>query len=135
MCLVASVNAQNINKIEYFIDADPGYGAGTDVPITMSTPVTANFSVSLPIGVSDGFHFLSIRARDVNSAWSVVGTRPFYKETLGVGSTPPNITTMEYFIDADSGYGFGTAVTVTAGSPVTQNFTVALPSVSNGFHF
>ena len=135
LCLVASVNAQNINKIEYFIDADPGYGAGTDVPITTSTPVTANFSVSLPIGVSDGFHFLSIRARDVNSAWSVVGTRPFYKETLGAGSTPPNVTAMEYFIDADPGYGLGTAVTVTAGSPLTQNFTVALPSVSNGFHF
>ena len=126
--------AQNINKIEYFIDADPGYGAGTDVPITAGTPITANFNVSLPNGVSDGFHFLSIRARDVNSAWSVVGIRPFYKENLPTGGTP-NITAMEYFIDADPGYGLGTAVTVTAGSPLTQNFTVPLPSVADGFHF
>ena len=126
--------AQNINKIEYFIDADPGYGSGVDVPVTTGTPKTANFNVTLGVGVTDGFHFLSIRARDVNSLWSVVGIRPFYKEILSTAGVP-NITALEYFIDADQGYGLGTAVTVTAGTPLTQNFTVALPSVADGFHF
>ncbi len=63
LCLVASVNAQNINKIEYFIDADPGYGAGTDVPITTSTPVTVSFSVELDtyltLADSDGLTVIS----------------------------------------------------------------------------
>jgi hypothetical protein len=125
--------SQNINKIEYFIDADPGFGAGTDVPITASTPVTANFNVPLS-SVSNGFHFLSVRAKDVSNAWSLVGTRPFYKEAVSTASVP-NITAMEYFIDADPGYGLGTSVTVTAGSPLTQNFTASLSSVSDGFHF
>jgi hypothetical protein len=135
LCLCTFANAQNINKIEYFIDADPGYGAGTDVPITAATPVTANFNVSLPSTVADGFHFLSVRARDINNAWSVVGTRPFYKEVIPTASVP-NITAMEYFIDADPGFGLATSVAVTAGSPLTQNFTVALPNtVADGFHF
>lgn len=129
------VFAQNINKIEYFIDADPGYGAGIDVPISAATPVTANFNVSLPNTVADGFHFLNIRARDVNNAWSVVGIRPFYKEAISTASIP-NITAMEYFIDEDPGYGLATSVAVTAGSPMTQNFTVALPNtMADGFHF
>ncbi len=125
--------AQNINKIEYFIDADPGYATGTDVPITAATTVTINFNVSLS-AVTNGFHTLSIRARDANSAWSIVGIRPFYKETLSSGSTPPNITQLEYFIDADPGYGSGTAVTITTGSPVTTTFTASLTSVTDGFH-
>ena len=29
---VGFTHAQNINKIEYFIDADPEFGSGTDVP-------------------------------------------------------------------------------------------------------
>jgi hypothetical protein len=134
LCLWASVGySQNINKIEYFIDADPGYAAGTDVPITAATTVTTNFNVSLA-SVANGFHTLSIRGRDVNNAWSMVGIRPFYKETLSSGSTPPNITQMEYFIDTDPGYGSGTAVTITAGSPVTTTFIASLTSVSDGFH-
>ncbi len=133
LCLCTFANAQNINKIEYFIDADPGYGAGTDVPITAATPVTANFNVSVG-SVADGFHFLSVRAKDVSNNWSVVGTRPFYKEAIST-ATVPNITSMEYFIDADPGYGLATNVAVTAGSPITQNFTASLSSVSDGFHF
>jgi hypothetical protein len=127
--------AQNINKIEYFIDVDPGYGNCTDVPITAATPITSNFNVALPNTIADGFHFLSIRARDINNAWSVVGVRPFYKEAISTASVP-NITALEYFVDADPGYGLATSVAITAGSPLTQNFTVALPNtIADGFHF
>lgn len=127
--------SQNINKIEYFIDADPGFGLGVDVPITANTPVTANFTVALPNTVTEGFHFLSVRAKDVNNKWSEVGVRPFYKENISI-ATIPNITAMEYFIDADPGFGLATSVSVTAGSPLTKNFTVALPNtVADGFHY
>ena len=125
--------AQNINKIEYFIDADPGYGSGTNVPITIGTPVTANFTVSLPNTVTDGFHFLNVRARDVSNAWGVVAVRPFYKETVST-ATIPDITTMEYFIDTDPGFGLGINVTLSAGTPVSKSFTASLGSLSNGTH-
>jgi hypothetical protein len=128
------VFAQNINKLEYFIDADPGFGAGTDVPITANTSLTANINISVS-SVSDGFHFLSIRAKDVNNTWGITAIRPFYKEAISTAAIP-NITALEYFIDADPGYGLATSVAFTAGSPLTQNFTVTLPNtVSEGFHF
>ncbi|MES2518450.1 MAG: hypothetical protein V4585_10105 [Bacteroidota bacterium] len=126
--------SQNINKIEYFVDADPGYGSGTNVPVTVATPVTANFSIPLT-SISDGFHFLTVRARDVSLNWSIAGVRPFYKETFP-STIIPNITALEYFLDADPGYGLATSVAVTAGSPITQSFTVVLPNtVADGFHF
>jgi hypothetical protein len=126
--------SQNINKIEYFIDTDPGYGSGTNVPVTAATPITTNFNIPLT-SISDGFHFLTIRARDVSSQWSIAGVRPFYKETISTAAIP-NITALEYFLDADPGYGLGTSVAVAAGSPLTQNFTVALSNtVTEGFHF
>jgi hypothetical protein len=132
---IISAKSQNINKIEYFIDADPGYGGGTDVPITVITPVTANFNVTLPNSLADGFHFLSVRAKDVSNNWSVVAIRPFYKEIIST-ATIPNIVAMEYFIDTDPGYGAATAVSIAASTPLTQNFTVALPNtVADGFHF
>jgi hypothetical protein len=128
------VFAQNINKLEYFIDADPGFGAGTDVPITANTSLTANINISVS-SVSDGFHFLSIRAKDVNNNWGITAIRPFYKEAISMVAIP-NIMALEYFIDADPGYGLATSVAVTAGSPLTQNFTVTLPNtISEGFHF
>ena len=81
------------------------------------------------------FHFLSIRANDVNNAWSVVAVRSFYKEIIST-SYIPNMVAMEYFIDTDPGYGLATNAAVTAGSPLTQNFTEALQNtVSDGFHF
>lgn len=133
-CLTWTIQAQNINKIEYFIDADPGYGAGTDVPITADSPATANFNLSL-VNATDGFHFLSIRARDANGGWGIVAVRPFYKETLS-SELPPNIVAMEYFIDADPGYGNGTAVSFTAGPNPNQSFTIPLlNTVTDGFHF
>lgn len=123
----------NIVAMEYFIDADPGYGSGTAVSFTAGTNPTQSFTIPLLNTVTDGFHFLSIRAKDANNKWSVVAVRPFYKETLS-SEVPPNIVAMEYFIDADPGYGNGTAVGVSAGTPVTNLFDVNLNQLSNGTH-
>ncbi|MFN8346013.1 MAG: hypothetical protein U0X91_13460 [Spirosomataceae bacterium] len=133
-CFTWTVHAQNINKIEYFIDADPGYGTGIDVPITTNSPVTANFNVSLT-NSTNGFHFLSIRAKDTNGNWSVVGVRPFYKETL-LSEGLPDIVAIEYFIDTDPVYGSGMAVSFTSGPNPAQSFTIPLPNtINDGFHF
>ncbi len=130
------VYSQNINQIEYYIDADPGFGAGVSVPITANATVTANFTIAIPNTVADGFHFLSVRAKDINNKWSVVVVRPFYKEAFNSPSTIANIIALEYFLDADPGYGLGSSVGISSGLAVSQNFTIALPNtVTDGFHF
>ena len=132
-CMLAY--GQNLNRIEYFIDNDPGYGSATNVPFTAAAAVT-DLTFSVPLGsVSDGFHALYIRSRDVSNRWSVVQSRPFYKVPASALAAPPNLNRIEYFIDTDPGYGAGTNVPFTTGTTVTDlAFTVPLGSVSDGFH-
>jgi hypothetical protein len=55
---------QKINKAEYFIDTDPGFGLAT--PISVSTPandVSLSFQVNTS-GLAQGFHMMVLRARD-----------------------------------------------------------------------
>ena len=45
-----------------------------------------------------------------------------------------NLAEAEYFVDVDPGYGDGTAVTLTAGTTATQQFTVPTAGLSPGMH-
>ncbi|MFC3811281.1 3-coathanger stack domain-containing protein [Lacihabitans lacunae] len=126
----------NITKVEYFIDVDPGVDNATNVPITAGQAVTANFNFPVT-SLSDGFHLLSIRAKNADNNWSATTYRPFVKFNLSVGSgsTPADIVAMEYFVDTDPGVGNGTAIPITAGQSV-ENVTFNFPvtSLTDGFH-
>ena len=124
----------NIVKMEYYIDNDPGTGAGINVPITAATLLgNVGFSVNVN-ALTDGIHLLSVRVKNANNVWSIVTTNAFYKQTV---STPPalaNILQMEYFIDNDPGYGAGNQIAVTAGVSIIFNFTASLASLALGTH-
>jgi gliding motility-associated-like protein len=125
-------NVTNIAAAEYFIDADPGNGNGTAIPTTSGANV--NFVVNVPTtSLSSGFHFLAIRTKDLSGRWGVFEARGFYITTST--TNVPNITSAEYFFDADPGNGNATPIAVTAGA--TTNFTVSLPTtgLQPGFHF
>lgn len=127
---------EQLTKVEYFIDADPGYGAGVDIPFTAGTTLDVNFSVSLPSNIGVGFHYLTVRVKDANNQWSAVLTRPFLKESLSPRPTSYSVTAMEYFIDSDPGYGAATVVPITAALSVDKSFSIPLPSnISEGFHY
>ncbi len=127
--------APNINKMEYFIDADPGAGAATDVPVTAGTSV-AGLIVNVPItSVADGFHTITFRTRDANSKWSMAFTSPFYKLPEAVLSAAPNLTKLEYFIDNDPGVNAGTPLTITpATSLANYIFDVDVSALATGEH-
>jgi len=132
ICLL-SINlfAQNITSAEYFIDSDPGFGNGTQIPITPAPEVTINYSVDLNT-LNDGFHVLYFRAKDDSGSWSIAYSKPFYKQSPIQIS--PDIVGMEYFIDTDPGLGNGEVITITTGQDVTANFAADLTSVDDGFH-
>jgi FlgD Ig-like domain len=132
---VVSPTAPNINKIEYFFDTDPGYGAGTDVPITPAVAITdQNFAIPLS-SAADGFHTLYVRTRDANNNWSAAYSRPFYKLSSSVIAPVPNINKLEYFIDADPGYGAGVNVPITTGVAVTDLVVpIAVTAITEGTH-
>lgn len=74
-----------INKAEYFFDADPGVGLGNEIAITPG--FNLNESVNIPSGsLAEGTHYLHIRTRDENGVWSLYEVIEFeVTETLGVG--------------------------------------------------
>jgi hypothetical protein len=129
---VSTASAPGITAAEYFFDLDPGIGNGTNIPVTAGDVV--NFTIPISASsLSGGFHFLAIRTKNSVGVWSNFEARGFYISAATADA--PNIVAAEYFYDLDPGNGNGTAIPVTAGSPV--NFTVSLPatSLAPGFHF
>ena len=83
--------AQNVERIEYFVDTDPGFGSASDVPLQqVQQDVTANFQFDIT-NLSPGFHNLYIRSlvktyqviengNPINKGgWSLSQVRTFYK--------------------------------------------------------
>jgi hypothetical protein len=129
--------APNIAGAEYFIDADPGYGAGTALTITGGSSNAAGVAFTVGLGsVAPGFHTLSVRSKDANGAWSQTYRQIFYVEPRTTTTTAPAMVAAEYFIDADPGYGAGTAVAFAGSSSNAAgvSFAVGLGSVAPGFH-
>ncbi|RTQ49142.1 T9SS type A sorting domain-containing protein [Hymenobacter gummosus] len=130
----AAATAVNINKAEYFVDTDPGFGAATDIPVTSPATDVSGLAFSYDVSsLATGFHSLGVRTRDANGNWSLTTRRTFYYEPAA--ATAVNVTKVEYFLDADPGFGQGTDVPITAGLDVA-GVAVSIPvgALSTGFH-
>jgi len=127
--------AQNIARLEYFIDTDPGLGLGVNVPITPSPSLT-NFNFNVPVtSLTPGFHTLYFRSKNSLGAWSITHYTALYKLGNVATASLPNITRLEYFIDTDPGLGQGTSVPITPGASINNlTFNVPVTSLSPGFH-
>ncbi|WP_345075172.1 hypothetical protein [Hymenobacter fastidiosus] len=130
--------APAFDRVEYFLDSDPGFGLGTAVtlPTTPGTNLAAlPFSLSLA-AVTPGFHSLGIRSRAGANNWSQTHRQILYKEPASSTAAAPGLAGAEYFIDTDPGYGLGTVIAITGGGTNAAGvaFTASLGSVSPGFH-
>lgn len=142
-----SAYAQNISRLEYFVDTDPGFGAGNAVSIAASQDVTANFQFNIN-GLSTGFHNLYVRSYvapyqvvengiPVNKGgWSLSPIRSFYKENItNVNSALTHVVAGEYFVDTDPGFGAANNIPFTAGTDIaTLGFTFDVTALTTGFH-
>ena len=61
----------DIVALEYFIGADPGFGNGTDVPITADSIIDETFSIDVS-GLSPHDHNLYVRVKDEYNSWSMI---------------------------------------------------------------
>jgi hypothetical protein len=112
MLLPTSLWSQNIDKMEYFIDTDPGFGNGINVVLTAATDI-ANLNIPVDLSaVSEGFHKMYVRSRDANQQWSETTFHAFYKAATPVVQTLPNLVEFEYFVNTDPGVGNGIKKTV-----------------------
>ena len=132
---VGIAQAQNINRVEYFIDTDPGFGLATSISFTASANINIPNSSIAVTSLSNGFHTFYVRARDVNGKWSITHNRAFYKESISLNGALPNVNKAEYFVDTDPGFGSGTNIPLTAGTNVSNiALTASITSLSTGFH-
>ncbi len=137
LVMLQTALAQNITRVEYFYDTDPGFGSGTAVTITPAANLNSLvFSASIT-SLSNGFHTLYVRSRDANNKWSLTANKSFvkYAAPTAINGTAGNIVKMEYFIDTDPGFGAATNVPVTASTNINAfNFTVPITAITAGFH-
>ena len=136
LCLLSfGISAQpNITGLEYFLDTDPGFGNGTQVSITTGSDINENFSINLS-AVSLGFHKLFFRTKDSNGSWSFTDMRDIFKLAAASTSPPiPDVVAAEYFFDTDPGFGSGTALSVTSGQNIDENYTIDITGLGLGFH-
>lgn len=146
--MAKAATAQNVTKIEYFFDTDPGFGNGTAITVTPGTDVTAAFDIDIS-QISFGFHKLYIRGyippyqvtengkTVTHGGWSHTQVKGLYKQELkpvnAEGLSP--IVAGEYFIGADPGFGNGVAMPVSQGVNLTNvSFAFDITALQKGFH-
>ena len=133
--LYISAQGPIINKIEYFLDTDPGYNNATSLSFANSNNVSTSFNINL-IPLNAGVHIIGVRSKDVNGAWSLDNKWIFLKPYPNSGAAvQPNITKVEWYIDNDPGYGNATPISITAGQDVSGlSINLNLVPLQQGVH-
>lgn len=126
----------HITALEYFIHTDPGFGNGTPIAITAGTDITATPSISTST-LPPGIHRVYLRAKDANGRWGLTNLRVLYVApnfSFSIAA-PADVTALEYFFDADPGFGMASPLSITAGQDVTATGAISTPLLSVGVHY
>ncbi len=120
----APASAGNIVQVEYFIDNDPGFGSGTQVPL-VGVYQNATDINGMPVNVdvsalSQAVHNIYVRSKDAGGKWSLANISKFDKSAQTPYPSAPaaaaDLNRVEYFIDTDPGFGNATAFAVITGN-------------------
>ena len=132
MLLLLQGTAQpNITRIEYYVDTDQGFGNGIPVSFSGTNDISTSFLINM-IPLTTGIHIVGVRSKDASGVWSLDNKFLFFK--ANPAASAPDITNIEYYVDADPGYGNATALTFTGTSDITSAFTVNVNALSKGLH-
>lgn len=134
MVEIPAAGATDIQKMEYFIDTDPGFGNATSIPV--SSPGTdLDFTITADLTALDpGIHQIFFRGKNASEKWGPAIFSTFYMiEIPAPGES--DIQEMEYFIDTDPGFGNATSIPVSSpGTDLDFTFTADLTALDPGMH-
>ena len=123
-----------INKVEYFLDNDPGYGKAINLSFAGTTDASSTISIDL-LPLNSGVHIVGVRSRDANGAWSLDNKWLFVKPYSTVATTQPTITRAEWYLDDDPGYGNGTALAIASAQDIPGlSFNIDMLPLAQGVH-
>ncbi len=134
LCMIkGTASAQNISAIEYFINADPGFGNGIPVAFTPAQHVS---DLNFQFNISDlpvGFNYLFVRAKNDDEKWSLTNVKAFYKGHPF--ALNPDIVKAEYYFNTDPGFGNAINLIIPASTNISDfSFTVNLSDLPVGFN-
>ncbi len=121
---------QNISRIEYFINTDPGFGNATSISFSPSGNISNLFFSPDISPLAKGLHHLYIRSQDDAGVWSLTNHWVFVKDVVS-----GNVTKLEYFIDTDPGFGSGINIAFSPSANVS-NLLISpdISSLAKGIH-
>ncbi len=121
---------QNITRMEYYINSDPGFGNGIGISGYSPSNTISSFNFNLNASAAEkGFNIAYIRAQDDNGNWSLTNKIPFLKTSLS------KMKKVEYYFNTDPGFGNGIAVTLPSNINVSNqslllNVSTAAPGLN-----
>ncbi len=131
----SAVLQPNINRVEWYLDADPGYGNGTPLSIAAAQDLAGLFFNVDMIPLSQGVHIVGVRSRDANGAWSLDNKWLFVKPYSSSATLQPNITLVEWYLDTDPGFGNGTALPISSAQDLPGlSFNIDMLPIAQGVH-
>ncbi len=101
-----SATGQGFNKAEYFFDADPGLGNGTQITLSGNRDTIRLTPVVATNALSAGTHLMGLRVQNNAGYWGLTESRSFY--IYPIPDNLSDITGIEYFFDNDPGPGNAT---------------------------
>ena len=131
---LAVTNAQvSINKVEYFLDSDNGFGLNRVVDINPNSTIAESILATIPPTTSIGYHKIYFRTKDVDGNWSQ--TTRTHLEIIKPQSQN-NIVVGEYYLDSDLSFSQGTSFEIDPKSTdIIQDFMTQIPlNASIGYH-
>ncbi len=133
----SALNTVKTSKIvsgEYYFDSIPKNGQGTAIT-AFTAEDTVSTSFNIPLGsLSSGNHSLILRFKDSVGVWSMLESRNFYvyqpRKILPIAP----LVYLEYFIDADLGYGKDISVPVSKGDTIKAPIVIDVSNLTLGPH-
>jgi CARDB len=120
---------QNITAAEYFIDTDPGFGAGTGITIAAGTDLSTIAAAVNTTGLSNGTHRLFVRTRNQEGRWSITASDTFATslirlsaDTLLYNNIPANTVAAKNLVVTNSSNTSQTISTAFTHAPFTTDF-------------
>jgi PKD repeat protein/pimeloyl-ACP methyl ester carboxylesterase len=102
-----------ITAAEYYLDSDPGQGAGTSVDLADSSHILLATTLS-DVSTEPGFHTLYWRFRSDHGVWGMPQGRAFYVSPSDVDQA--TLQAAEFFLDVDPGQGNGVPMQAVDGA-------------------
>ncbi len=125
-----------IERLEYFIDADPGFGEGTEIPFETDPNGSVLTTFQPEVGILPfGSHLLSVRALNLRGEWSLIYRHPFFVTHMKVRTPATEITAGEFFVNDDPGIGNGIPMLLNGSSlSISPDDLLKLIETQRGHH-